>query len=78
MTLIAVALVALLIVTVLVSAAERRALIRQQARERDLLLNKLMHLAGRTWEPPPAEKPWQPTGDEPEQYTFTPEQFINA
>lgn len=77
MTFIAVALVALLVVTVLVSAAERRALIRQQARERDLLLNKIMHLAGRTWEPPPAEKPWQPA-EEPEQYTFTPEQFINA
>jgi hypothetical protein len=28
--------------------------VRQQARERELLLNQIMHLAGRTWTPPPA------------------------
>ena len=34
-----------------------RSLLRQQARERDLLLNQIMHLAGRTWAPPPADLP---------------------
>ena len=32
-----------------------RSLLRQQARERDLLLNQVMHLAGRTWAAPPSE-----------------------
>lgn len=36
---------------------------REHARERTLMLNQLLHLAGRTWEPPPAADA-QPT-DEP-------------
>lgn len=36
-----------------------RSLIRQHARERELLLNQIMHLAGRTWTPPPADQ-WDP------------------
>lgn len=32
-----------------------RWLIRQSARERELLLNQIMHLSGRTWTPPPAD-----------------------
>ena len=39
--------------------SQNRSLIRQQARERELLLNQIMHLSGRTWSPPPAEK-WEP------------------
>ena len=46
----AVALVAL----TMVFAGLVRSMIRQQARERELILDKLMHLAGRTWTPPPA------------------------
>jgi len=42
-----------------------RSLLRQQARERDLLLNQIMHLAGRTWEPPPAA---EPVAEEPLDY----------
>jgi hypothetical protein len=38
-----------------------RGMLRQQARERELLLNQIMHLAGRTWQPPPA--PEQPLLD---------------
>ena len=49
----AVALVAL----AMVFAGLVRSMIRQQARERELLLDKLMHLAGRTWTPPPASEP---------------------
>jgi hypothetical protein len=30
-----------------------RSLIREHARERNLILNQLLHLAGRTWQPPP-------------------------
>ena len=49
----AVAIVALAVVF----AGLVRSLLRQQARERDLLLNQIMHLAGRTWTPPPASEP---------------------
>lgn len=48
------------IVTLAVGARVTHSLIRSHARERDLLLNKLMHLAGRTWEPPPAQEPEPP------------------
>lgn len=78
MTVVAVALVALLAVTVLLSARERRSLVRQQARERELLLNQIMHLAGRTWTPPPADNAWAPPADEVERWTPTPEQFIEV
>lgn len=30
-------------------------LIRSHARERNLMLNQLLHLAGRTWQAPPSE-----------------------
>lgn len=43
-----------IIATALTFAGLLRSMVRQQARERDMLLNKIMHLAGRTWEPPPA------------------------
>jgi hypothetical protein len=48
--------VALIAVT-LTFAGLVRSMIRQQARERELILDKLMHLAGRTWTPPPAAEP---------------------
>jgi len=44
-------------VTALALASVLRSLVRQQARERDLLLNQIMHLSGRTWTPPPAHDP---------------------
>ena len=46
-----------LIVTGLSFAGVVRSLVRQQARERDLLLNQIMHLSGHTWTPPPAHDP---------------------
>jgi hypothetical protein len=39
--------------TIYLSATILRGMVRQQARERELLLNQIMHLAGRTWQPPP-------------------------
>lgn len=50
------------------SAGLTRSLVRQHGRERDLMLDRIMHLAGRTWTPPPAEE-WQPEQpDEQERY----------
>lgn len=35
-------------------------LLRSHARERNLMLNQLLHLAGRTWQQPPADEPAVP------------------
>jgi hypothetical protein len=51
---VALAEAAVLVVVVAVFASLLRSLIRQQARERGLLLDQMMHLAGRTWNDPPA------------------------
>lgn len=34
---------------------------RQQMREREVLVNQILHLSGRTWSPPP--RPEAPTGE---------------
>jgi hypothetical protein len=44
-------------VTALALASVVRSLVRQQARERDLLINQVMHLSNKTWTPPPAREP---------------------
>ena len=49
----AIAALVVLAFALYLSAALFRNLVRQQARERELLLNQIMHLAGRTWQPPP-------------------------
>jgi hypothetical protein len=46
---------AALVVVALVFASVVRSKDRQAARERDLLINQVMHLSGNTWSPPPAE-----------------------
>ena len=43
------------VATTLTFAQVVRSLIREHARERNLMLNQLLHLAGRTWQPPPAD-----------------------
>jgi hypothetical protein len=50
-----VAVAALFVLALAISVVSSlfRGLVRQQARERELLLNQIMHLAGRTWQPPP-------------------------
>jgi hypothetical protein len=50
---VAIAALVVLAFALYLSAALFRNLVRQQARERELLLNQIMHLAGRTWQPPP-------------------------
>lgn len=61
MTAVALAAIAALAITTVAWAGVGRWLIRQAARERELLLNQIMHLSGKTWTPPPAETWEQPT-----------------
>jgi hypothetical protein len=58
----------------IVSTTQR--LIRSHARERDLLVNQILHLSGRTWTPPPADQWTAPKDREPlvREWTATPEQ----
>lgn len=51
---VALVLAAALVATVLAFAGLVRSLIRQQARERDLLINQLLHATGNAWQPAPA------------------------
>lgn len=37
-----------------VAAGVARSTVREHARERQLLVNQILHLSGRTWTPPPA------------------------
>jgi len=74
---VALMLAAALVAVVVAFASLMRSLIRQHARERDLLTNQLLHAVGRTWSPPPADE-WQPAADgEPfvREYTPQPEQW---
>lgn len=53
-------------------------LIRAHARERNLMLNQLMHLAGRTWQAPPSEVPLDTIDPDmvlDERYTTAPTQL---
>lgn len=59
MTYVCLALIAALVVTVVALAGLIRSQQRAATRERDLLLNQLMHLAGRSWQPAPADT-WTP------------------
>ena len=54
---VALAALAVLALALYLAVALVRGIVRQQARERELLLNQLMHLSGRTWSPPPAAEP---------------------
>ena len=70
-----------LAVSTVVFASIVRSLVRQAARERDLLLNQLMHLAGRTWQEPPAQPqtPSAPVEEdlEPGRFWASPEQAVS-
>lgn len=50
---------------------------RQHGRREDMLLDRVMHLSGQTWTPPPADKqpPAAPTERARRHYTQTPEQL---
>lgn len=47
---------------------------REHARERDLLLNQLLHATGKTWQPPPAEPRELVPDRVPSEWTTSPEQ----
>lgn len=51
---IALAAVAALLLSVLGLSGVIRSLVRGHARERDLLINQILHLSGRTWQDPPS------------------------
>lgn len=72
---VALALVGCLAVVSISFASITRWLVRQQARERELLTNQLCNLAGRPWQDPPSWR--EPTLDTlPElEYVSTPEQL---
>jgi hypothetical protein len=62
---------------ILCATAALRSMQRQHAREREALLARLMHLAGRTWELPPSQEhfiPPEPEFDEA-RYSMAPEQL---
>lgn len=60
---VALAEAAAIAVIAITSAGILRSVLRQTARERDLILNQLLHATGYTWTPPPAEK--EPVDEEP-------------
>lgn len=77
---VALALAVAIAVVAITFASVIRWLIRQHARERDLLINQLLNLAGRPWRDPPRFDQPIPSDDEtiafPEfVYTPTPEQL---
>lgn len=71
------ALAAALVVTVLAGAGLIRSLIRSHARDRDLLVNQLCSLAGKPWQPAPAnDRPFrQPDPDREPALIGSPEQW---
>lgn len=72
---VALAEAAALVAVVVAFAGVVRSLIRQHARERDLLINQLLHATGNPWQPAPVAD--RPTPDEPARVRFTasPEQL---
>lgn len=81
---VALVLSALLVVTVVAFTGLIRSLIRSNARERDLLLNQLLHASGKTWQPPPKLEPVVTSAWPAEpverviRFTESPEQFPAA
>lgn len=65
------------IATALSFAQLVRSLIREHARERNLMLNQLLHLAGRTWMPPPILEPLPEAEDETDRYIYAPSQLLD-
>lgn len=61
------------LVAVIMAGQTLRGIVRQHARERDRLLDRIMHLAGATWTPPPADT-YAPDEDE----ELEPERFLST
>lgn len=78
MTGVALALAAVLLVTVVVLGGLLRSQQRAHTRERDLLLNQLLHAVGNPWQPAPADTPIERERTElPEvgRFVTSPEQY---
>jgi len=71
---VALASVVALAVVSLAFAGLLRSLIRSHARERDLMVDKIMHLSGRTWTPPPGVISPEPEWDA-DRFVTSPEQL---
>lgn len=54
----------LLLINLVATGSLVRSIVRQAARERATLIDQIMHLAGRTWTPPPAEPVGEPYEDD--------------
>jgi len=67
---------ALLLVVVTVFSGLVRSLIRQHARREDLLLNQMCNLAGKPWQPAPANEREELEPAEPRYWTTSPEQGL--
>lgn len=53
-------------------------MLREHARERNLMLNQLLHLAGRTWQPPPTAEPVDGFSDDDfDRYVNAPSQLLD-
>lgn len=74
MLLVALAAIAAAVAATLSFAGLLRSLIRQHARERDLLINQLLHATGKPWAPAPAAPEPVPE-PEPRSWTASPEQL---
>lgn len=81
MTYVCLALLAVLVVTILAFTSLLRSRDRAHARREDLLVNQLLHAAGRAWQPAPAEEPplprepLEPYEAELPDWSATPEQL---
>lgn len=74
MTWVALALVAANIILAVIFARSLRQRDRQHARERDLLLDRMMHLSGKPWNQAPAEEPRvEPVNPDVGRYVARPE-----
>lgn len=76
MIIIALAAIAATAVASLTFASVVRSLVRSQARERDLLINQILHATGKPWQPAPAT-PAPVSEPESRAWTASPEQLPN-
>lgn len=63
------------VVVVYVFVGLHRSSLREQARERNLLINQIMHLSGRTWTPPPADLAEPEPDVDVDRFVLAPEQL---
>jgi type II secretory pathway pseudopilin PulG len=72
---VALALVVVLVIVTIALTGLLRSQQRAHARREDLLINQLLHAAGRAWLPPPAAESAAGSEPEPRGWTAAPEQL---